>query len=280
MAYRELPPPSGPSATHLACRWMRDAGPGRTVHRVLPDACVDVVWIASGRLVVAGPATGPVLSEVPADTAAAGVRFRVGAAGSALGLPACELLDATVALEDLWGADGARLAERLYAAPGPEAMLAELTNAVVQRLPPPAGLDRAVRAAAVGAARPDVRVRELADRVGVSERQLRRRFAAAVGYGPKTLQRVLRFQRFLALARREPGLPEAWPFGPETTPAPTDLARLALDAGYADQAHLTRECRRLAGVTPTALMRARAGPAGEPSDPFKTRAGEAARLAA
>jgi AraC-like DNA-binding protein len=59
-----------------------------------------------------------------------------------------------------------------------------------------------------------------------------------------------------------------------------DLARLALDAGYADQAHLTRECRRLAGVTPTALMRAGAGPAGEPSDPFKTRAGEAARLAA
>ena len=67
-----------------------------------------------------------------------------------------------------------------------------------------------------------------------------RRPAAAVGYGPKTLQRVLRFGR--ALAALDAGV---------------DLARLALEAGYADQAHLTRECTRLAGAPPAALARAR-----------------------
>jgi AraC-like DNA-binding protein len=80
-------------------------------------------------------------------------------------------------------------------------------------------------------------VETLAGELGLSERQLRRRCHAAAGYGPKTLQRVLRFRRFLAA--RNP-----------------DLARAALDAGYADQSHLTRECTRLAGATPAALLRA------------------------
>jgi AraC-like DNA-binding protein len=96
-------------------------------------------------------------------------------------------------------------------------------------------------------------VAALGDALGISERQLRRRFADAVGYGPKTLARVLRFQRFLALAAGDD------PAGS----ARGDLAGLAYAAGYADQAHLTRECRQLSGRTPAALLAAGAGPAGE-----------------
>jgi methylphosphotriester-DNA--protein-cysteine methyltransferase len=85
----------------------------------------------------------------------------------------------------------------------------------------------------------------------VSERQLRRRFHAAVGYGPATLARVLRFRRFVNAIDR----------------GRTDLAALALDAGYADQSHLTRETTRLAGLPPRLFVRARgaAGPAARPS---------------
>jgi AraC-like DNA-binding protein len=61
---------------------------------------------------------------------------------------------------------------------------------------------------------------------------------AAVGYGPKTLNRILRFQRLLALAAR----------------SDDSLADLALGAGYADQAHMTAECTRLAGAPPTAVL--------------------------
>jgi AraC-like DNA-binding protein len=107
-------------------------------------------------------------------------------------------------------------------------------------------IDPLARAAALEMATPGARVDALGAALGVSERQLRRRFADAVGYGPKTLARVLRFQRFLTLSRNG-----------------DDLARLALDAGYADQAHLTRETRRLAGRTPLELVLARAAPAGE-----------------
>jgi hypothetical protein len=228
MPYRELPT----TDEHVACLWVRDAEPTAQRHRVLPDACVDVVWTGE-RLVVAGPATGPVMATVPRGTVAMGVRFRVGAAGAALGVPAAELLDASVPLEDVWGRDGARIAEAVGEAPR-LATLAAVIQARLRGEP-----DRLVRAAATGVP------------PAIGARQLRRRFAAAVGYGPKTLQRVLRFQRFLALARR-PG-------------AQADLARLALEAGYADQAHLTRECTRLAGLPPAALLASGAGPAGERS---------------
>ena len=79
----------------------------------------------------------------------------------------------------------------------------------------------------------------LARQLALSERTLRRRFDEAFGYGPKTLDRILRFQRFLALARgaRNPA-----------------AASLAAAAGYADQAHLTRECRRLAAATPGEIL--------------------------
>ena len=85
---------------------------------------------------------------------------------------------------------------------------------------------------------PRTRVETLAGDLGLSERQLRRRFHAGAGYGPKTLQRVLRFRRFLAGADR-------------------DLARAALDAGYADQSHLTRECTRSPGSLAGAHARGR-----------------------
>jgi AraC-like DNA-binding protein len=260
MAYRELLQRDD----HVACLWLRDPAAQPHRHRVLPDACVDVVW-AGGRLVVAGPATGPVMVDLPAGAASMGVRFRVGAAGAALGVPAGELVDATVALEDLWGSAGSQIAERVDEAATPAAQLQALAAAVRERLARPP--DRLVRAAATGTARHEL---------GIGARQLRRRFGDAVGYGPKTLERILRFQRFLALARADAA-------DRATTAAGggrPDLARFALEAGYADQAHLTRECSRLAGLPPAALLASGAEPAGERSVSFNTPAAAAATMAA
>src|SRR4051794_41930627 len=86
MAYRELPLPGRP-APHVACLWARDPEPRASVRRILPDACVDVVWVQGDRLVVAGPATGPALAALPAGAAAPRGRLRGGAPGSAVGAP-------------------------------------------------------------------------------------------------------------------------------------------------------------------------------------------------
>src|SRR4051812_5909734 len=236
--YREFAAPPD-LAAHVACVWTSVSRGGV----VLPDGCVDIVW-RGDRLMIAGPATRPLVSEVPLGTAVWGVRFRLGVAGAALGLRAGEFLDDNVPVADVWGP---ALDERV-ASGGVSALVAAVRERVLG-----APLDPLARAAALRMAEPGARVSALD--LGVSERQLRRRFQDAVGYGPKTLARVLRFQRFLALAA-----------GGE------ELARLALSAGYADQAHLTRECRRLAGRTPAELVAAGASPAGERvADSFKPR---------
>ena len=227
--YRELAPPPD-LAQSVACVWTSVSRGGV----ILPDGCVDLVWRGDG-LIVAGPATGAIESPVPLGTTVFGVRFRLGVAGAALGVPAVEFADLSVDAEAVLGQGATdRVAEG-----GMPALLA----LVRARLRPVDPLDRA---AALAMARPETRVAQLGAALGVSERQLRRRFLDAVGYGPKTLARVLRFQRFLELSGEN-----------------DDLARLAFDAGYADQAHLTREARRLSGRTPGELVASGAGPAGE-----------------
>ena len=104
---------------------------------------------------------------------------------------------------------------------------------------------------------PHGRVGQLSRWIGISERQLHRRFSSAIGYGPKTFQSILRFPTaFLNTAKKERG-------------AEQSLAELAASAGYADQAHMTRDVHRLADLRPTALLRS-AQSTLQMSDLFKT----------
>jgi AraC-like DNA-binding protein len=230
MSYRELAPPLGLRQS-VACIWTRVTGADHI--QVLPDACSDLIWRSGYGAFVAGPDTGPNPANSPPGSVFVGLRFLPGAGAAALGVPLAEVRDQRVDVAELWP----RLAQRLGPDLTPVQVLEALTEIAARGGPP----DRAVQAGALRLADPRTRVERLAADLGFSERQLRRRFDSAVGYGPKTLQRVLRFRRVLA------GLDQR-----------VDLARLAADAGYADQAHLSRECVRLSGLSPTALAATRA----------------------
>jgi AraC-like DNA-binding protein len=245
-----------------ACVWTGITSGGA----VLPDGCVDVVC-AGGELVIAGPGTVPARPGLEAGLLKLGVRFRVGAAGAALGFAMHELVDQAVPLSELWGRDAVVAADRIAMARTPSAALSVLIRAVGERLASAGPIDLKVRTAVMASARWHTLVGALARSLGITERHLLRRFRHAVGYGPTTLARVLRFQRFLAAAQRR-------------NEARADLAGLAIDAGYCDQAHLTRECRRLAGLTPTDVLAWRITPAGERSDSFKTVPQAPGRLSA
>ena len=226
----------------IACLWAQvtpDGGDREGL--VLPDACTDLIWVPGQGAFVAGPDTGPVATVMTACTVIVGVRFRPSAGGPALGLPLSELRDLRVDLADLRPRDAKRLPGSL----DPDIALAR-TLEVAAALVADGLPDPAVTRAATLLADPRARSGEVAAQIGLSQRQLRRRCDAAVGYGPKTLQRVLRFRRFVSRL-------DAAPAGPGAL----DLAALAAQAGYADQAHLTRECRGLAGLTPSALARQR-----------------------
>jgi AraC-like DNA-binding protein len=233
MSYREHAP-SDALAPWLACAWERRGDGGAPV-RVLPDGCIDIVWTEGLGTHVVGANTTAFLVSVPAGTRVAGVRMQPGAGAALLGIDAAALRDARVALADVWADDGRVLEERVQAAADPVAALLAELGARAPRLAPP---DPLVRGAVARLHDPRARVESLARELAVSARQLRRRFEASVGYGPKRLARVLRLERALGAARTG-----------------EELALAAAGAGYTDQAHFAHDCRALAGVSPSALLR-------------------------
>jgi len=220
------------AADLLVCVWRRTTadGPAQT-YRIVPDGCVDLVWTGS-ELFVAGPDTRAQLTTTGPGTLH-GVRLRPGAAPALLGLPAAEIVDGRPTLTELdRQAFAEPLADRLAAADNPADVLERAVATALRR----DLLDPAMPPVVAGL-RTGVSVAELSERFGLTERSLHRRSVAAFGYGPKTLQRVLRFQRALGLVR-----------------AGRAFADAAIDAGYADQPHLAREVRALAGVPPGTLL--------------------------
>jgi AraC-like DNA-binding protein len=244
--YREFAPPVA-LAGAVSCVWAGvTPAAGAPPTRVLPDACVDLIWQRGTGVFLAGPDTGPVIMPMPPGTVLAGVRLRPGAAGPALGRPLTGLLDQRPGPADLRAelprAIGARLAAEVPGGLSPDVAvrrLIRLAGQLVTGAPPDPLVVMAVRRLA----QPGAQVQEVARELAISERQLNRRCCAAVGYGPVLLRRVLRFRRFVSRIDAAPGA--------------ADLACLAAEAGYADQAHLTRESRELAGLPPLALIRDR-----------------------
>ena len=243
--YREYQAPSA-LAGMVECFWRRDLSEDRGDDRavVLPDGRIDLVWIVGGEPLIAGPQTRFVPRPLDPPARAVGARFHPSVAARLLGLPAHELVDRHVALAAIDTARAAALRRRLPALLGPDEAPSAIGIALAGWLAAAEAPDRSMRAAVRLLDAPGASVAAVSRAVGFSERELRRRFRDAVGYGPKTLQRVLRFQRVLAGLAPRNGSPES-------------LARLAASAGYSDQAHMSRETRELSGLTPLELARTR-----------------------
>jgi AraC-like DNA-binding protein len=229
--YREWAPPAT-LAPAVACLWSHriDDRP----NPVLPDGCTDLIWREGDGAFVAGPDTGPNRADLRPGTLLVGLRFRPGTGSAGLGVPLDHLRDRRVDLADLDPAADRALRPDLEPADA-SAALVDLAARQLDGVTP----DPAVGEAVALLADPRADLGHVSRTVGVSERQLRRRFLAGVGYGPKTLQRVLRFRSFL-----------------DRLPADGDLADAAARCGFADQPHLNRECRDLAGLTPAQLAAA------------------------
>jgi AraC-like DNA-binding protein len=208
------------------CTW-GVRGPRRA--RILPDGCMDLIE-ADGAIVVAGPDTRAFISDQRSEQVR-GIRFRPGILPRLLGVPGAELRNCRVPLSDLRpelagatlsGVTAALLCREpgRETAPWPVPQLAEVTALL-----------------AGGAA-----VSAVADEIGWSARSMQRQCAAVYGYGPTTLRRVLRFRRAVALLR-----------------SGVSAAQVANRAGYADQPHLHREVRELAGLPLSELRQTSSG---------------------
>jgi AraC-like DNA-binding protein len=221
VGYREFPPPAGLREL-VECGWVM-RGPAAPV-RVLPDGCMDLIRM-NGRIVVAGPDTTASVSVRDGETFV-GLRFRPGTLPRLLGVPASALRDTRATLDELTGPQRDRSLLELaasLAAGAPRADTAPWSLPV---------LGQVTSSLAAGAP-----VTEVAQATGWSSRTLQRQCAAVYGYGPATLRRILRFRRAVRLLRT--GLP---------------CGDIAAIAGYADQPHLYRDVRELAGIPLPALL--------------------------
>ncbi len=178
-AYREHKLPLS-AAGSVACSWEQLAAVA-SIQLIVPDGCVDLIWLAEHQLVIAGPDTGPRDVLVPAGLWSSGVRLRPGAAGAFFGRPPSEFHGLQVPAQEVLGAEAQRLTDDLAVA-GLWERRAILLAAVRARAP---HRDLLVAAIAVRLAPAGCRVRDVARELGVSERQLHRRTVSAVGYDPR-----------------------------------------------------------------------------------------------
>ena len=180
----------------------------------------------------------------PPRTRSVGVHFKPWGPSSFLPMPAAELSDRPVPLEQVWGRSAvAELRDRLATAGGPDAMLTLLEQELRRRLRETAGLGlvrhlSGVIAASSGAAA----IGDLSVAAGVSHTHLAQRFRTLIGVTPKRLARSYRFTT--AVLSIDPA-------------GPVDWAGLAGDAGYFDQAHFGHEFREFTGLTPTRYVEVR-----------------------
>ena len=193
-----------------------------------------------------GEAIGAMTAVRPASAGPrlemAGAYFRPAGAALFTNVPACELTDRVVALEDLWGAAGSELEAGIGEAKGEAARIGWMECALLRQLAKVrsrgAALDVPGLAACILRRRGRLAVQHLAEAAGVSRQRLTRVFREAVGVSPKLYCRLARFQAAMAHARAGTSV---------------DWAQVAVELGYTDQSHMIAEFREFSSVTPGAL---------------------------
>jgi AraC-like DNA-binding protein len=251
MRYLELaPPPLLRPLVHRVWILRGEAGPESDFQRAMPDGRPEIVLNLAARFesretgylerqpatLLVGPTTRALELRPTGRIDLVGLRLQPGAAPALLGLSGLELLDRTMDLGDLhlpWAKD---LAERLFELDGTldrvalvEERLGRATGKARRDSRVEAGIELVLRS------RGTVRLRQIADSVGLSPRHLSRLCRERAGIGPKLLGRLTRFQR--VLRELEQGARPRW-------------AAMAQRHGYFDQAHLGRDFRTFAGVSP------------------------------
>lgn len=231
--------------------WQASAAP----ERLLPDGCIELIlnfgalfreYQEGGRCdlqpsrFVVGQMTRPVLVEPTGPVQLLGIRFTPGGALPFLSFPPVELTNSIVPLDDISVSLDRLLSERIDEARTPrekvrivEALLIKRMNAREER-----GVSLRDAISEIVSSGGQISMDRLAGELGISGRQLERRFLNEVGLGPKLLCRILRFQQvFRAVERSD-----------------RNWAKIAADCGYYDQAHLIRDFRQFAGQTPSILF--------------------------
>jgi AraC-like DNA-binding protein len=236
--YREFAP-----APHLApiveCFWVSEVE-SDACQRILPDGCLDLLFVSRGSRLVDALVVGAMTRfqdvRLRGGESILGVRFHPGMAGTCLRCDIPSLNDRTASLEGILGRPARLLLNDLGRCSSIEARVERLSPRLVT-CSKVSEVQHAI--GELVRKRGHLSVSGFADAAGLGNRQLRRACYRHSGLGPKQLSRILRFRQASTLLRQ----------------GANDLAGLALDCGYYDQAHMIRDFRIFAGMSPARFLR-------------------------
>jgi AraC-like DNA-binding protein len=236
----------GRLAPHIEALWLAEGyAPPHARERVLPTGRMDLVIRlndAQDPGSFAGARSTSFVLDTSRPLSVIGVRFKAGGGAGLIGLPAGELHNLEVSLDNLWRSDTPRLLEELFRASDPEAKLHVLEQFLLSKL-------RGNRHGAVDYALTQFQrslgassIREIVEHTGLSSRRFIAAFRDQVGLTPKVFARLCRFRRAIGSLQGSTDV---------------DWADTALTCGYFDQAHLIRDFREFSGMSPSVYLRHR-----------------------
>jgi AraC-like DNA-binding protein len=248
--------------------------PAHAKERLLPDGAVEIIVDLTDtpkRLYdrddhararsfrgawISGMRNGWIVIEAAPGMSMAVIRFRPGGAYPFLGFAVEGITDAVDHLEDVLGRAASSLRDRVLSAPTVDARLAVIDAWLLERSRGRLELHPMIEYVSGRLFAPaGIRVADVVAEVGYSQRQLLATFRKWVGVGPKRYASIRRFQGVLTDVVRRSGAVEG-SGAPRREPDWTDVA---LSHGYYDQAHMLRDFRELAGLTPRAYLAAYQG---------------------
>ncbi len=260
MPFQSTIPPQ-PLASYVQLFWiMEGEQPTHGMERVLPDGCVElVINLREGRIraydprdpsrfetcrgsILCGPHSEFMVIDTEAQGAVMGIHFQPGGAWPFLGgMPARELINQTLSLEDIWGPSMRALRESLVHAPSHRERFRILESALMERLRPDRERHPAVSwsIAEIEGATAMRTLSEITNEIGLSSRRYIELFSREVGLTPKRYHRVRRFQRVVQSVHSKSDI--HW-------------ADLAVSCGYFDQAHFIHDFKDFCGLTPAAYF--------------------------
>lgn len=221
----------------MACYWTSSVGAGaEAAHPVHPDGCIDLLCdLSTGRLEIVGTMTRTLWVEDRGPTSYVAARFRPGGAAPLLRERADALTDRSIDAEALFGRRARELVDRMREATSLDLATQVLESFLLEMRVDPIEA-RIEHAASRLWSSPTTRVETITRELGVTRQHARRLFLEHVGVSPKAFAGLARAARALSMLSSD-----------------ASLAHVARQAGYADQAHMTRELGRVAGSPPSKL---------------------------
>lgn len=253
MLYETLPPPA-----HLEpfvdCIWLLAASKGGgdpEPEIVLPDGKTELIvhfgdaflklegdaYERQARVLMSGQLTERIMLKPTGEIGVVSIRFKAAGAARFFDLSYEDIVDRVVDFADFEPVFSAAIHERIARCGSHDERLAAMTAVLEERLTQGSREDIFIRQACqyITKSEGGYSAQELVNLIGYSERQIERKFKKQVGITPKTLSRIVRFQKFLAMTKETNTL---------------TLADAAAACGYYDQSHFIRDFTKFSGVSP------------------------------